>query len=124
MAPPPVLLSKAAGRAAERGTGAIPAVMGGTYRKHAQDDTHGDERNGSDPMNQEKIGRAAGIVWEHLRMRGENGVSLAAVKKIAGLRSDEAVAAIGWLAREGKLTFEGNGRPTVRLVETELSCRV
>ena len=68
-------------------------------------------------MTEETIGKAAGIVWQHLS-DAEQGVTLASLKKLEGLRADEAVAAIGWLAREGKLRLQSTKRScTVALVE-------
>ena len=56
------------------------------------------------------IGTAAGVVWERLRREGEAGVFLTDLKKTPGLRADEVTAAVGWLAREGKLHFTPSGR--------------
>ena len=68
-------------------------------------------------MTEETIGKAAGIVWQHLS-DSEDGVTLASLKKLEGLRADEAVAAIGWLAREGKVRFDGTKRScTVALLQ-------
>ena len=50
-----------------------------------------------------KIGENAGLVWGAL----QNGaLSLKALKKATKLKNDELALALGWLAREGKLTFE------------------
>ncbi len=57
-------------------------------------------------MNEQSLGLPAGIVWSFLQECGPGGTSLSSVKKIPGLRPDETLAAIGWLAREGKLEFE------------------
>lgn len=71
-------------------------------------------------MNQESIGKAAGTVWKYLRENGGEGVSLAALKKIRGVKPDEAVAAVGWLAREQKLAFQTvKNRVLVSLAEHE-----
>ncbi len=56
------------------------------------------------------IGKAAGLIWQHLSKRRETAVTLGSLKKIPGIRPDEAMAAIGWLAREGKLRFDDSKR--------------
>ena len=63
-------------------------------------------------MNQSLIGKAAGIVWQTLE-NDPGSMTFAAVKRESGLKPDEAAAAISWLAREGKLSFESDGRKTV-----------
>ena len=50
-----------------------------------------------------KIGENAGLVWVALQ-NGAQG--LKALKKATKLKNDELFLALGWLAREGKLTFE------------------
>lgn len=50
-----------------------------------------------------KIGENAGLVWGALQ-NGAQG--LKALKKSTKLKNDELFLALGWLAREGKLTFE------------------
>ncbi len=57
-------------------------------------------------MTDEFIGKAAGVSWQYLSVRGEGAVTLGALKRIPGIRPDEAMAAVGWLAREGKLRFD------------------
>jgi len=50
----------------------------------------------------EKIGFNAGLVWGAL----QNGaLDQKALKKATKLKNDELAFALGWLAREGKLTF-------------------
>ncbi len=50
----------------------------------------------------EKIGTNAGAVWAAL----QNGaLELKALKKATKLKNDELAFALGWLAREGKVTF-------------------
>jgi len=52
----------------------------------------------------EKIGSDAGRLWTVLN---ENGIkTVKEVKKLTKLTDKEIYAAIGWLAREEKLTFE------------------
>ena len=52
--------------------------------------------------------RAAGILRQLLANR--DGQSLAAIKKSIPAPGDIVVAAVGWLAREGKLEFLQSGR--------------
>lgn len=56
----------------------------------------------------DRIGEVAGEVWDFLESEGESSVS-AIVDSVDASRS-KAQMAIGWLAREGKLQFEENGR--------------
>jgi len=58
------------------------------------------------------IGAVAGEIWGLLAK--SNGQTLAAIKKSADAPADVVVAAVGWLAREGKLEFAVSGR-TVKL---------
>lgn len=55
-------------------------------------------------MLNETIGINAGKLWEFLKESGQ--ASVASLKKNTGLNDKEAFLAIGWLAREDKLTFE------------------
>ncbi len=64
----------------------------------------------------EKIGTNAGLVWNVLNDLGKMDVKQ--LKKVTKLRTDkELFAAIGWLAKEGKLHFEDsdNGEMLVSL---------
>ena len=55
-----------------------------------------------------EIGATAGVVWKQL---SENGpMDLAKLVKAVGEPRDAVMQAIGWLAREDKLSFEDNGR--------------
>jgi len=54
------------------------------------------------------IGNAAGIIWEYLDKNGSTSVSK--VTKETDLSRTDAQRAIGWLAKEGKLEFEIEGR--------------
>lgn len=54
-------------------------------------------------MNVEKIGAWAGLVWNALNEADTLGVKQ--IKKITKLKDKEVFAAIGWLARENKLTI-------------------
>jgi len=73
-------------------------------------------------MNSERIGQAAGAVWTRLHNKGVNGVAFADLKKIPGYTADETLAGLGWLAREGKLTFKTDAtkKCVVSLVEEEI----
>lgn len=55
-----------------------------------------------------EVGNTAGDVWQALATHGPQ--SLANLKKQVPLPGDLVVAAVGWLAREGKLSFRPNGR--------------
>lgn len=53
----------------------------------------------------ELIGNNAGLVWCALNEGGK--MSLKAVKKATKIRTEKDLyAALGWLAKEGKLSFE------------------
>ena len=53
-------------------------------------------------MNAETIGLWAGAIWTALS-EAEGKLELKAIKKATKLKDKEAFAAIGWLAREGKI---------------------
>lgn len=65
-------------------------------------------------MSLEKIGINAGLVWAAL----ENGeLNVKAVKKTTKLTEKDLNLALGWLAREGKISFkEEEGELFVALV--------
>jgi hypothetical protein len=60
-------------------------------------------------MNTDKIGIAAGQVWEFLNENGESSRTQLR-KGIQGIDEFTLAAAIGWLAREGKVEFVQAGR--------------
>jgi len=64
-------------------------------------------------MNVAKIGENAGLIWAAL----ENGaLALKALKKATKLKNEDLYLALGWLAREGKVSFaEGEADVTVAL---------
>ncbi|MDR2388438.1 MAG: winged helix-turn-helix domain-containing protein [Tannerellaceae bacterium] len=64
----------------------------------------------------EQIGTNAGLVWTALHEFGK--LSVKEVKKITKIKTEKDVfAALGWLAKEGKLAFdEANGEIFVSLV--------
>ncbi|MBQ7823831.1 MAG: winged helix-turn-helix domain-containing protein [Bacteroidaceae bacterium] len=55
-------------------------------------------------MNIEVIGINAGLVWNALNDNGK--LTLKEIKKATKLKEKEIYAALGWLAREGKISFE------------------
>lgn len=55
-------------------------------------------------MNVETIGNWAGLVWVALNGQGKLGVK--GIKKATKLKEKEIYAALGWLAREGKVSIE------------------
>ncbi len=54
------------------------------------------------------IGTAAGKIWEYLNKNGQSSVSK--ITKETGLNRNDVQRAIGWLAKEDKLSFETQGR--------------
>lgn len=56
----------------------------------------------------EKIGDTAGKVWSYLNQSGRSSIS--AVEKGVKASNREVQMAIGWLAREGKVQLEQEGR--------------
>ena len=52
-------------------------------------------------MNTEVIGVNAGTVW--VALSGAEGLGIKQLKKITKLKDKEVYAALGWLAREGKI---------------------
>ena len=57
-------------------------------------------------MNTEAIGSWAGLVWNALSETDTVGIKQ--LKKITKLKDKEDFAAIGWLAREGKIAILPN----------------
>ncbi len=64
--------------------------------------------NGKQAMSDEVIGHTAGAIW-HTLSTGD-GQSIAALKKSIDAPPELVLAAVGWLAREGKLDFNTSGR--------------
>lgn len=64
----------------------------------------------------EQIGTNAGIVWNALNNGGK--MTLKALKRATKIKAEKDMyAALGWLAKEGKLAFEeANGEMYVSLV--------
>ena len=72
-------------------------------------------------MNMQSIGESAGVIWKILY--GDNRKwEYQELKKATGLRDRELNAAIGWLAREGKIQFEegASEHPTALYIERSL----
>jgi len=61
-----------------------------------------------------KIGEAAGALWSALEGKAE-GLSLAQLKTKTGLGAELLNQAVGWLAREDKIGFQGSGK-TLKLI--------
>ncbi len=59
-------------------------------------------------LSNDMIGNMAGDIWKVLSERGAQ--TLAGLKKSLDAPDDQVMLAVGWLAREDKLTFETNGR--------------
>lgn len=58
-------------------------------------------------MNTDTIGSWAGLVWTALNEADVLGSKQ--IKKMTKLKDKELYAALGWLARENKITFEESG---------------
>lgn len=58
-----------------------------------------------------RIGESAGRIWNTLLGRGHTAVNI--LKKETGLDDRMLHLALGWLAREGKVEFEQNGKNTL-----------
>ena len=56
----------------------------------------------------EQIGEAAGHVWKELSQQGPMNVNR--LKESVGVSAELLNQALGWLAREDKLSFLKNGR--------------
>lgn len=54
-------------------------------------------------MNIEAIGTYAGTVW--VALNATDALGIKQLKKITKLKDKEVYAALGWLAREGKVTI-------------------
>lgn len=59
-------------------------------------------------MDTAQIGTNAGIIWKALKENGE--MTLSQVKKTTTLKDLEANMALGWLAREEKITLQKKGK--------------
>ncbi|MBD5304699.1 MAG: winged helix-turn-helix domain-containing protein [Bacteroides sp.] len=59
-------------------------------------------------MNIESIGTWAGEVYKALESTETKVLSMKELKKVTKLKKDELMAALGWLAREGKILLAEN----------------
>jgi hypothetical protein len=55
-----------------------------------------------------EIGHAAGVIWQYLDRSGE--MPLSKLKQGTKLTDQILLLGLGWLAREGKVRFEKEGR--------------
>lgn len=62
-------------------------------------------------MNVENFGTWAGLIWNELNANGTQTV--AKIKKATELKDKEVFAALGWLAREGKVNLTEEGKNLV-----------
>ena len=60
-----------------------------------------------------KIGENAGLIWNVLQ---GGALTLKALKKATKLKNDELYLALGWLAREGKVSFTEGEDLTITLL--------
>ena len=60
-----------------------------------------------------KIGENAGLIWNALQ---GSALTTKALKKATKLKNDDLNLALGWLAREGKVTFEAGEELTISLL--------
>lgn len=67
-------------------------------------------------MNTDTIGASAGMVWQALNEAEAMGIKQ--IKKVTKLKEKEVYAAIGWLAREGKLMIDVDPEDSKELIIT------
>lgn len=65
-------------------------------------------------MTTDTIGSWAGLVWNALNEADVLGIKQ--IKKMTKLKEKEIYAALGWLARENKVTFEESGDEKVEIL--------
>jgi hypothetical protein len=71
---------------------------------------------------EEQIGHAAGQIWEVLSQR-KNPVGVSDLPKLTKLKTQVAYQGLGWLAREGKVSYHTNGAKTsVSLAHAGCTC--
>ncbi len=58
-------------------------------------------------MNVEAIGTWAGLVWTRLN-EAKGSLNIRELRRVTKLREKEVYAAVGWLAREGKINVNEN----------------
>ena len=61
---------------------------------------------------QEKIGIAAGQVWQYLS-KSSAPVNISDLPKKVNMSTPMAYQALGWLAREGKISYQQKDRQTM-----------
>lgn len=57
-----------------------------------------------------QIGENAGLIWNALQ---GGALTIKAIKKATKLKNDDLNLALGWLARENKISFEINEADTI-----------
>lgn len=67
-------------------------------------------------MNSDTIGANAGCIWQALN--DAEAMGLKQLKKVTKLKDKEVFAAIGWLAREGKLMIDTDPEDPKELIIT------
>lgn len=73
-------------------------------------------------MTPEKIGQAAGDIWNMLS-KTSGQINITDVAKKTNLTTQLAYQGMGWLAREGKIQYEKKGRSIyVSLAEADCIC--
>jgi len=71
---------------------------------------------------QEKIGKAAGQIWQYLS-KNSAPVNISDLPKKVNMTSQITYQALGWLAREGKIVYQEQGRQVmVCLAPSQCSC--
>ncbi len=65
-----------------------------------------------------KVGESAGSIWNYLKDRSDS--QAAELRKALGMDDATFWMAVGWLARENKLAFNGQGKKiSISLAEGE-----
>ncbi len=71
---------------------------------------------------EETIGQAAGKIWEALESSNQP-VNITELSKKTKLKTQVAYQGLGWLAREGKVSYHTTGTKTsVELAGVECTC--
>ncbi len=65
-------------------------------------------------MNTETIGTNAGTVW--VALNAADALGIKQLKKITKLKDKEVYAALGWLAREGKININPDEKDEKELI--------
>ena len=97
----------AAGKSAKAGSGKTTKAPKTKTEPKAKTKAKASTASVKPSLSDELIGNAAGKVW-HTLTAGEQ--TLAALKKSVDSQPELVLAALGWLAREGKLDFVTSGR--------------